>query len=79
MKDLDRELLYKLEVCNSRIEMESLIESIDDDDISILLSNQYKQILKFNKDEKLDSIRNILIYKYRKYCKEYKEKECSEE
>ena len=67
---IDREFLYELEICKSRKEIEDVIEDVDDDDVRENLSEHYKQILKFNENENVMSIKNILIYSYRKYCSE---------
>lgn len=67
---IDREFLYMLENCNSREDVEKIIEECDDDNLHIELEEHYKQILKFNKNETVTSIKNILIFVYRKYCSE---------
>lgn len=68
--NLDREFLYELENCKLKSEIEKLIEEFDDDDTIIVLENQYEQILRINKNENIENIKKILIYRYRQYCKE---------
>lgn len=67
---IDREFLYMLERCNSRTEIEKVIEDCEDDEAHIILTEHYEQILQFNKNETVMSIKNILIFVYRKYCSE---------
>lgn len=67
---IDREFLYMLENCKSREDIEKIIEECDDDNLHIELEEHYKQILKFNQNETVISIKNILIFVYRKYCSE---------
>ena len=67
---IDREFLYKLEICQSREEIEATIEECDDDNVHKMLLEHYEQILKFNNEEIVRNIVNILIYVYRKYCSE---------
>lgn len=67
---LDRDFLNNLEICHTRDEIEKAIEDCEDDIANIILTEHYQQILKFNKDESVMSIKNILIFVYRKYCSE---------
>ena len=67
---IDREFLFELENCKERKEIQQVIENCDDDDVNKILTEHYKQILKFNKDETVMSIKKILIFVYRKYCNE---------
>lgn len=73
MIELDRDFLYQLEMCKTTIDIEGLIDDYDNDEIMKLLQEQYKQILRFNKNEKIDNIKKILIYKYRNYCEHAEE------
>jgi len=68
--ELDREFLFELENCNNRNEIKEVLEKCDDDEASRMLLEHYEQILKFNKDETVQSIKNIIIFVYRKYCSE---------
>lgn len=67
---LDRDFLYQLEKCNTRREIENVIEDCDDDGTNRVLTEHYHQILEFNKEETVMSIKKILIFVYRKYCSE---------
>lgn len=68
---IDREFLYLLEKCSDRKEIETVLEECDDDEVSKILLDHYEQILKFNKEETVKNIINILIFVYRKYCSEH--------
>lgn len=67
---IDREFLYKLEICKTRKEIEKIIEDCDDDNANKILQEHYEQIIKFNSEEPIRNIINILIFVYRKYCSE---------
>ena len=67
---IDREFLYKLEICKTRKEIKETIDDCDDDDANKILQEHYEQILRFNSNEKPESMKKILIYVYRKYCAE---------
>lgn len=68
MEDIDRKFfLKKLPNCQTREELENLIQNIDDDELSKIVKDKYEQILEFNKDEKLKSIIRIIEFTYYNY------------
>lgn len=67
-EDIDRKFfLRKLPNCQTREELETLIQNIDDDELSKIVKDKYVQILEFNKDENLKSIIRIIEFTYYKY------------
>lgn len=67
-----KEFCFKLNLCSSRQEIEQLIEDIDDDDLHFVMEDKYNQILEYNKDETLISIKKILDFAYFNYKKKNK-------
>ena len=73
MNKEDREFIFSLNNCNSRQEIEELINEIDDDQMCIKMTDDYQQILEFNQVESIKSIKKILEFKYTKLRNESKE------
>lgn len=73
MNKEDREFIFSLNNCNSRQEIEELINEIDDDQMCIKMTDDYQQILEFNQEESIKSIKKILEFKYTKLRNESKE------
>ena len=67
-----KEFCFKLNLCSSRQEIEQLIEDIDDDELHFAMEDKYNQILEYNKDETLISIKKILDFAYFNYKKKNK-------
>lgn len=63
MSDPKKDFLDKLNLCTTKTEVEALIEDIDDDSLYLSMLDKYNQILEFNKDEDIKSIKKILEYK----------------
>lgn len=64
MNSEDREFIFNLNNCNTRSEIERLIEEIDDDQVCIKMGDSYHQILEVNQDENVRNIKKILEFKY---------------
>lgn len=65
MNKEDREFIFDLNMCNTRAEIEEIINQIDDDQICIKMTDSYQQILEVNQDESVKNIKKILEFKYR--------------
>ncbi len=62
----DREFIFKLNMCNTRKEIEKLINQIDDDGLCLKMTDSYSQILEVNAEESVKNIKKILEFKYTK-------------
>ena len=67
IEDIDRELFNKLDFCNSREKVEKLIQNIDDEELYKVIKDKYEQILEFNENEDVESIKRILYFAYRNF------------
>ena len=69
-KDIDRiEFYEQLSKCESKKELENIIDNIDNEDLLEVIQDKYKQIIEFNQDEDLKSIIRILEYTYLQFEK----------
>lgn len=70
-KSNDRiEFYEQLSKCNSKGDIEDLIELIENADLLEVIEDKYNQILEYNQDEDIKSIIRILEFTFLKFEKE---------